>query len=360
MEKAMIYAYTANNLGDDLFIYILCKRYPNTQFHLYAPESYKKTFSSIPNLKIIVNDDFKHKMLHQLSKMIGKRYLFRERHAKKCPIGVYVGGSLFMETTNWKNDVKNLRSMIDSHENLFILGANFGPFKTEAFWQAYEQLFKNVTDICFRDRASFELFHHLRNVRHASDIAFQLKPVRSLSHDNSVLLSVIYPSVRKDLRDFDTIYFHKMKTIAISFIEQGYDVKFMAFCEKEKDGEAIEEIVRIIPDSYRSNLSTYIYRNDIEEALETFMKSKAIIATRFHAMLLGWIFEKPVFPIIYSNKMKTVMDEAGFEGHFCEVKNIGELNIDHVMKTPYMKPIHIEKQTLDSNEQFLKLDQFLN
>ena len=44
MKKIKVYAYTRQNLGDDLFIKILCERYPNTQFVLYAPNVYKDIF----------------------------------------------------------------------------------------------------------------------------------------------------------------------------------------------------------------------------------------------------------------------------------------------------------------------------
>src|SRR5699024_1160694 len=44
MKKVMVYAYSQFNLGDDLFIKILCERYPETQFVLYAPKQYKRCF----------------------------------------------------------------------------------------------------------------------------------------------------------------------------------------------------------------------------------------------------------------------------------------------------------------------------
>ncbi|MDY0404730.1 hypothetical protein P5G51_004325 [Virgibacillus sp. 179-BFC.A HS] len=36
MKKVLIHAYTHFNFGDDLFIQILCERYPQTSFYLYA------------------------------------------------------------------------------------------------------------------------------------------------------------------------------------------------------------------------------------------------------------------------------------------------------------------------------------
>ena len=49
MKKVKVYAYTRQNLGDDLFLKILCERYKNTKFILYAPEVYKEIFKNDNN-----------------------------------------------------------------------------------------------------------------------------------------------------------------------------------------------------------------------------------------------------------------------------------------------------------------------
>lgn len=360
MKQVMIYAYTANNLGDDLFIYILCKRYPNTKFFLYAPSSYYTTFKDMPNVLIINNEHLLLKISNQIFKVIRKPYFYREKVGRKCPIGVYIGGSIFMEKPNWKKEAENVRSMIHTHEHFFILGANFGPFKKVEFYQTYEHLFQQVTDICFRDHVSYSLFQHLENVRQASDVVFQLGEKRSENNDeNTVVISVIYPSIRKHLVGYDDIYFQAMKDITIKCIEQGYTVKLMAFCKLEKDDIAIEEIMKLIPETYHSKLLTYRYHSNIVEALNQIKQAKAVIATRFHAMILGWVFHKPVFPIVYSNKMKTVMDDLAFKGLYSHVKHLDKLNIDNVISAIHGKPINIEHQKQDATKQFAKLDQLL-
>lgn len=57
MKRIMINAYTTFNLGDDLFIKVLCERYPNTEFILYAPKEYKINFKNSSNLKVISNSN---------------------------------------------------------------------------------------------------------------------------------------------------------------------------------------------------------------------------------------------------------------------------------------------------------------
>ena len=130
MKKAMIYAYTAVNFGDDLFIYTLCSRYRHTQFYLYAPAVYKNIFKDINNLHIISNDTFLLKILHRLPFL---RFMYRSSYAKKCDLAIYIGGSLFMEIPGWKKTIKQVKKMFADNRDIFILCANFGPYYSSIF-----------------------------------------------------------------------------------------------------------------------------------------------------------------------------------------------------------------------------------
>lgn len=56
MKKMMVSAYTEFNLGDDLFIKVLCERYPDTRFMIIAPRLYKLVFKDIKNLKVYASN----------------------------------------------------------------------------------------------------------------------------------------------------------------------------------------------------------------------------------------------------------------------------------------------------------------
>ena len=72
MKKIFIYAYMAKNLGDDLMVRILCERYPNTKFYLFADAFYKTAFKDLDNLTVFSPDDKKVKIKNSLSKMTRK------------------------------------------------------------------------------------------------------------------------------------------------------------------------------------------------------------------------------------------------------------------------------------------------
>ena len=357
MKEIMVYAYTAHNLGDDLFIHILCKRYPETTFYLYAPKRYEQTFVHLKNLKVIPSDTFFNRVVHRFLNQFSKR----KKIAKQCDASIYIGGSLFIQNPNWQKEVQKVQSMNIQEKPFFILGANFGPFSDKKFLDTYEQVFSRCADVCFRDNASFDLFHHLPNVRKAADIVFQLQTNHTVSKNNSktIVISVIYPSVRRNLHDEDTTYFEAMKNIVIACINNDYAVTLMGFCNIEKDHLAIDKILSLLPKQYKNKVRTYCYETNIEKAIEEISSAKAIIATRFHAMILGWVYEKPVYPILYSSKMKSVIDDGKFNIAYRSIKHLQQLSPEAVLNALNVQPIDISEQKINAVQQFLKLDEFL-
>ncbi len=100
MKKIRIFTYTKVNLGDDLFIRILCERYKNTEFIIYAPKIYKKIFKNTKSLKVISSDKPFNKIFGFLYRKIN--YLDMRLSSKADAI-VQIGGSLFIENNNWKD-----------------------------------------------------------------------------------------------------------------------------------------------------------------------------------------------------------------------------------------------------------------
>ncbi|WP_342043001.1 polysaccharide pyruvyl transferase family protein [Bacillus sp. OTU2372] len=360
MKKVMIHAYTEFNLGDDLFIKILCERYPNTEFVLYAPRQYKELFKNIKNISFSPSDLLVIRGTNFILRKFKVPNFFRSLAANGCDGAVYIGGSLFIQEDNWNKHLENTKSMMIKDKPFFLLGANFGPFSDQQFYNKYKELFKQYADICFREKHSYELFKDLDNVRVADDIIFQLKTQPLREEDKNIVISVIKPSFREELSHFDEIYYQKMKDTAVYFIEKGYRVTLMSFCEYQGDVEAIEKITSLIPKQYLNKVDSYSYKLDIEEPLEIIGKANFIVATRFHSMILGWIYNKPVFPIVYSKKMTNVMTDVGFNGLYAELKNIGELKPEDIFEGMQTNLIDVAKQVKDAERHFEVLDQYVS
>lgn len=362
MKNVFINAYTNFNLGDDLFIKILCERYPDTNFFLYAPKDYKVLFRELNNLKIIPSDNKVTNKIDSVYKKIKGYSLNKKKIAKKCDATVYIGGSLFIQNDNWQEKLIETKNLKLKEQPFFLLGSNFGPFKDKQYYLTYKEIFKNYTDICFREEYSYDLFKELSNVRLADDVIFQL-PVKKINHNQhqkkNIVISVIKPSARKNLQDLDNIYYEKIKETVTYFIDKGFIVNLVSFCEPEGDKEAVDEIFRKIPEGYKEKVKKNYYRMNISEILNTIGASDFVIATRFHSMILGWLYEKPVYPLIYSNKMLNVMDDVNFRGSYSDLKNIKSLSAQDVYDTMNTNFIDVSKQIKGSEKQFLELDKFL-
>ena len=57
-KKILLLAYTNFNFRDDMFIYTICKAFPNQEFVLYANQTYRKTFGKVSNLTIVVGESY--------------------------------------------------------------------------------------------------------------------------------------------------------------------------------------------------------------------------------------------------------------------------------------------------------------
>ncbi|MGL6066418.1 MAG: polysaccharide pyruvyl transferase family protein [Cetobacterium sp.] len=360
MKEILIKAYAHLNLGDDLFIKMLCERYENTQFYLYATPEYEELKGiDSNNLNILINNNFFKKVFFHLGRKIGISNILEDLKSRKMDGVVNIGGSIFIENNFSEEDFKIREKNLKFGKNYFVLGANFGPYKNEEFKETYFNFFKECKDICFREKYSYELFKDLENVRYGNDIVFSLKR-DAVETEDYVLFSIVLPSGREGFKGIESEYFNRLKSLILDVIKDGKKVKLMSFCQEERDEEAIIKLLNMIPNQQHKNISKYFYRGDINEALDTINKAESVVATRFHAMILGFVFKKPVFPIIYSKKMTNVLEDLEFKGNFASLDNLKNLNYEKFKENVALEENSLVKASQDGEKHFLKLDEFLN
>lgn len=357
MKHVAIHAYPFGNVGDDLFIRTLCERYPHVHFHLMIKMEYASALKNIPNLSLHPLDAIGFR----LRRFLHKDTAFPRELEEKVDGTVYIGGSIFMEQDGWEQSFTRLQQMQQSGKPFFIIGANFGPFHSDTFLHTYETFFKRVEAIRFRDYFSYNLFSHLKNVRYAPDVIFNLyetfHPANVLEEKN-VLISVIYPSERNDLTFVDERYFSSITHLINEAVRQEYTITLTAFCPYERDDDATCEIVQRLSSDVRTHVDIHIYDGDIARVYQLFQQATFVVATRFHAMILGWLFEKKVFPITYSEKMNHVLRDLTYRGDF---QDIQQMEVDIVERVFSMEDPMIDLHTLakEAEHHFSALDKWL-
>lgn len=351
----MIYvvAYLAKNLGDDLFIQTLLRRYPNQKFYICSSKDVLIAFGDEDNLTC--NNScfqkylaFKHKI-----KNGGRGRVRNNKIMQSADAIVHIGGSIFIENENWKSNFKP-----EYNENIFYIGANFGPYKSEEYRMEIESRLKATNDCCFRDSYSYNLFSKLKNTRWAPDVIFGYPFFPSYKKGDKIGISVIDYSFRNCAEGIQKKYENGIIKICNYYQALGKEILLLGFCNAEGDGIAIDRIKNKMQNI--QNISWINYHGKIEEFIDALNECETIFATRFHAMILGWSMRKKVVPIVYSPKQIHVLQDLKYEGTIWNIMNGEEISDSCVCAENCELDDEILRKCIEkSQEQFRALDEFI-
>ncbi len=349
-KRVFLKAYICNNLGDDLFVKSIALRYPDVDFYLQCSNKYTKAFAEHKNIKIMSKPLL---WMDRAAKKISGRPMIRHLMMKKADAFVHIGGSVFIEPEGFQK-----AQWSRPNKNFFTIGANFGPYRSEGFVDYTRERIQKMRDICFRDKYSYAFFKELGNVRVAPDVLFGYPMYPQSDNGNGVGISVIRLDLRPNLQEKAAMYYDAIAKVVSQCQERGIPVKLFGFCAKEGDDKAIANVLERLQDK---KVDTYLYDGDIEAFLAAFHSCDHIIATRFHAMVIGWRLGKRVFPIIYSNKQTHVIEDVGFKGKMWDLTAAqdydGEALLRDCMGNDQLEDIDCLAR--ESLRQFLKLDEFI-
>ena len=321
--SVFVYAFLDLNVGDDLFVRKLVASYPDVHFLLLAKKPYKRMLAAYPNVTVYEADGF----WLSGSKKLGLYEPLRWRIAHECDYAVYIGGYIFIEYSSWKDQHIWYRELFDN-DRLYFMGCNWGPCKTEQFEANMRSVFSGIKDICFRDQYSYQTFSSLPNVRYAPDILFDLDwtPYAGQKEKKQVLLSVVNcRSEAVDLAEHTTAYQRFLTDLTGRFVELGYHVVLCSFWENDGDLTAAREIRSSLPPRVQEGTSIENYcGTNLDRILELIAQSEYVVATRFHAMILGLAAGKKVLPLIYNLKLRTVIQDLDFQGAYYEITRLPE------------------------------------
>lgn len=312
MQTVIIHGIHTLNVGDDLFFHIVRNRYPNVRFVMVASDAYKRTFGERWDGIIVTEKNF----MSKVSSAIGK--LFKIPSAAmlyawllvryRVDLFMIVGGSLFMEgKSRMPSFISGICKMRKLRPKLkiTIIGSNFGPCYTEQWKAVVGSALKKVDDICFRDEPSFNEFSYLPNVRWANDIVMHLKPLIGVPKERAVCVNIRSVDNWPSLKPYKEQYLNMVKEFIYFFQYKGYSIKLISFCKEYGDNEITFSLYDMLEN--KESVEIYYYDGDLDKTLDLISRSEFMIGTRFHAIVLGLIYNLKVLPISYSVKTENML-----------------------------------------------------
>ncbi|MGJ9459041.1 polysaccharide pyruvyl transferase family protein [Oceanobacillus sp. CF4.6] len=316
MKRIFVDIYLAFNLGDDLFLDILARKYPDCEIVVnHVGSNYDQFLAKYKNVK-----RRKYTIYNKIAQRLGISDTITNYDdiAETHDALVFVGGSIFREEpfhpVLYKERMKIVTAFKKRNKSVFILGANFGPYTSQKFIKEHVELFKLCDDVCFRDMNSYNIFKYLPQVRYAPDIVFQMDVIeyKNVFKKNVVGFSIIDVRHKQGLMTyFDKYIESTVKSINI-LVDKGYECCLTSFCDKEGDLEIINLIRSKLSPKTLEKVTTYNYQGDLSEALHLIATFNLFIAARFHANILALLLGIGLVPIIYSDKTSNMLNDIGF------------------------------------------------
>lgn len=355
MKKVLLKFFGANNLGDDLFAFIMLNRYKNNFYTYYS--NYKPLQNQD---NIVFKSNFFKRTLDKILREILNIHSFCESNdKKKYDLEVEVGGSIFIESPKKNYWHGKSKQYLKNYIPYYILGCNFGPYKSEEFLSLVKNnIFSKAEDVCFREKASYDLFSSLKSVRYAQDIVFTLDTSKIIKKNSKKVIISVIDAGKKVGLEYKEKYEEKIIEIINFFEREKYKISLMSFCKREGDEEAINSILSKIDSNLKEKIEIYNYHDNINEALNYLADSRVIVGSRFHANILGLVLEKKIIPIAYSDKTVNTFNDLEFSGKIIDIRHLEDFNFNQ-LKENLNYEFDITNIKKNAEKQFEKLDKVL-
>lgn len=352
--------YDYRNVGDDLLFATLARRYPHVPFDYIGDKTDGATFAGLPNVRRLSRIPYVDGVLRRLRLPVRVNDLRRRLRVRRSPLVVRLGGSLYMERGDWRRNAALDGDLVRGGTPAFFLNGNFGPWETAEFLATYERIFSLARDVTVRDSASLEQLRAVGTVRLAPDMLFCVPPAPASQTRQGVVVSLIDLSDRAGLSAWTDGYESAMADLVVDLVARGEAVTLVSFCPLEGDEAAISRVLARIPEASRGSVSTHLYDGDLDAVLGVLRRAGTIVATRFHAMVLGVAFGARVCCVEYSDKLSNALRDLDATSLGWTLPDfVGATRAERLARVSSLEPVDIPGIAARAGAHFSVLDEYL-
>lgn len=297
-------AYLDHNLGDDLMVSLLVKRFPEHQFHLFSNTSVIRTsLSRHPNI-----------IMHPWSEY--------RQVLPSADFHLTIGGSLYQVRTRREalSRTLKLRRIQKIHRDMpsAVIGANIGPLAHPISECIVKQELRGLDLLTVRDQWSFRFVERMRckigTCLLADDIVYNMEAA-SLTQTPDIPIGLGISAYRSmQAGEVNAKNYQALAALADAYVARTErPVYLFAFdTENENDLAAAHQIRAL--SKCREALHIVPYLGDPLPALQNIKACERMVALRFHSAILADILQIPFLPVIYSNKMQAWLEDRNYRG----------------------------------------------
>ncbi|MFD1399842.1 polysaccharide pyruvyl transferase family protein [Lacticaseibacillus suilingensis] len=358
--KVYVHGYFRKNVGDDLFLKVLTKRYPAITFYANIQPQFSDVFSDLTNLVIHDQNDFQDFKMKAVSFLTHGAMI---DSLIKYDAIIELGGSIFMQN-GVKSRVSRLHAAFANKKiPYFIIGSNFGPYFDDDYLTNHDRLFAKTDGVVFRDSYSGQLFKSNHKVLVEPDVIFNLGKRDHLksNHGISTIAFSLVDFWKLSERDKKWLnrseYIIQLSNVISNYVDQGYECKLLSFCEFEGDLKLNHDIVSGLSEYSRQHVQIIEYSSS-SEIIHEMQTADYLVSSRFHSMILGWLIGIPQLIVSYSRKTMNVVADIFPQQKTCNLEEFLENKIC-LQDFNRLPERQLDEAIAESSKQFQYFDAFL-
>lgn len=329
MRNVLLRAYLNNNFGDDLLVKLLCEKLKDIDFITVAKEDELATIGNVSNLS---TKNFKYSWFYRKLDRFGRKihivfpgtYSWKLLKLSKNRVVIEIGGSVFILPKNGMGEKYYERiRLIKNANQYYILDSNFGPYYQLNQIEKYRKLLSNIDLFVVRDRFSYSKFRMLNSTMYSPDLALSIDKGNYKQSSQSIIFNVMKFANKKINVEYQKFVIRHIEKEVNNNTNHKSQIYLTALCVNEGDLEACKEIYFKLSRKAKKVVKVFVH-TDVENTINHLASARKIFATRFHAMILAWAFNKPCFVVSYSKKTNHVISDLNQEQKYIDLKKLNE------------------------------------